>query len=471
MGGIRPRAVATLAGATLLAGIAMAATAPVAAADVSNGKGYETVPAQTYRGNPDASDWIGSYLVNGQQVFCVQFAFKAPDSDEPYRPGEALRTKWGTDLAPDVAADISYLLLRYGNTSSADNASALAHLLHSWTAAPQNPGQLDPANDFRHIAYDVDAHFVKLPESARAAVQALRTEAAASRGPWTASLTAPTDPQLIGNADDWTVDVRNAAGKGVGGVPVTVTLTDATLEGAAKSGTVETPHDGSPLALKVTPTGENPSVSIKLASPAEKPTVRDAHDVATQRIVSTGGEKELTANAITSARTPPGVVRVTKTDAKSGAAIAGATLRLTTVDKASPVFGQDNQPLVDQEGKPVLLTTGADGAVSVPNLKTPQEVCLEETAAPAGYEQSFDPKAPPTACGLVRPGHTLELSLTNAPNLPKVIPAGLDDPSKTAIATAGVVSVPNAGALAGIGAALLITAGLAGFLWRRRTQR
>lgn len=282
--------------------------APAASATAQQGIGHLTTPAQPYLNNPDASDWLGSYVVNGKQVFCVQFAHKAPDSDELYQPGTPLKSKWGTDLPADVAADISYLLLRYGTTQSADHAAALAHLLHSWTAAPQSPEQLAPTNDFRHIAYDAPFHLAKLPPAAKAAVQSLTAEAAANRGPWTTAVIPPTTPQTIGVAGDWGVTVKNAAGKPVPDVPVTVTTLDATFTDATgkqvTSGTVTT-GTAETLAVKVTPTGVAPRIETKLASPAEVPVVQLAVEVDTQRIVSTGGEKELTAVGQATAAPPP----------------------------------------------------------------------------------------------------------------------------------------------------------------------
>lgn len=301
----RSRAAVTVG--LLVAGLALLG-APVASATVQQGVGYATSPAQPYLHNPDPSDWLGSYVVNGKQVFCVQFAYLAPDSDELYQPGTPLKTKWDTDLPKDVAADISYLLLRYGDTESADEAAALAHLLHSWTAAPQSPSQLDPSNDFRHIAYDAPAHLAKLPASAQAAVQTLSADATANHGPWTASVTAPTTPQTIGVTADWAISVKNAAGKGVADVPVTVTAVDATFPDAAgkpvTTGTVTT-TSADPLVLKVTPTGTAPKIDIALASPAEVPVVQQAVQVDTQRIVSTGGEKQLTQSAAATASPPP----------------------------------------------------------------------------------------------------------------------------------------------------------------------
>lgn len=299
---------ASLAAAAMVVGVSVTGAA-TASAQVQNGLGHATSPAQPYLNNPDTSDWLGSYIVGGRQVWCVQFAFRAPDSNEQYQPGEALKTKWGTDLPPTVAADISYLLLRYANTKSPDEAAALAHLLHTWTASPQNPAQLDPAtNDFRHIAYDAPFHLTKLPAAAQTAVTVLTADAAANRGPWTAAVNAPTAAQTIGVAADWTVSVINAAGTGVGEVPVTITATGATFTDAAgqqvATATVNTPADGAPITLKVTPTAAAPQLDIKLASPAAVPVVEQAIEVDTQRIISTGGEKELTASGRATASPP-----------------------------------------------------------------------------------------------------------------------------------------------------------------------
>jgi hypothetical protein len=298
---------AGLTAGLLVVGVSLVG-APSASAVPQQGIGHHTSPAQPYLNNPDATDWLGSYVVNGKQVFCVQFAHKAPDSDELYQPGTPLKSKWGTDLPADVAAEISYLLLRYGATQNPDQAAALAHLLHSWTAGPQTPDQLAPTNDFRHIAYDAPFHLAKLPAGAQAAVQALNADAVANHGPWTAQVIAPNAPQTIGVAGDWGITVKNAAGKPVSDVPVTVNALDATFTDAAgkqvTSGTVTTGTDQN-LVLKVTPTGAAPKIDIKLDSPAEVPVVQLAVELDTQRIVSTGGEKQLTAVGTASASPPP----------------------------------------------------------------------------------------------------------------------------------------------------------------------
>jgi hypothetical protein len=459
---MKPRRLAAgIIGVLMLAGTATLVTSGTASAAVQEGLGYNVTPAQPYLHNPDASDWTGSYLVNSKPVWCVDFAYKAPDSNEQYQPGQPLLTKWGTPLDPTVAAEISYLLLRYGNTTSADDSAALAHLLHSWTAAPQNPGQLGPGNDFRHIAYDTNYHYSKLPASAQQAVQALTADASANHGPWTATMGKPTGAQTIGTAGSWTVSVLNAAGKGVSSVPVTLTATDATLPGGKTTASLQTGSNGSPLTVAVTPTGPNPSVVATLSAPAAVPVAQVPVQVDTQAVVSTGGESQLTTQATTTAQNAPGSVQVTKVDANSKAPIVGAAVELTGADKSSPAFKQDGTPDTGSDGKPISGQTGVNGTFSTQGLKAPQQVCIVETAAPPGYEQAFDPKSPPSVCGTVGPGQTLMLTLTNVPNkVPTAIPAGGPPPMMTAMGT--TYTTVNPIVLAGFGLLLLIGAGLIG---------
>lgn len=469
---VRKGLAASLA-AILLSAMSLTLIATPAAAVVREGIGHHTKPGQPYGGKQRTSDWLGSYVVGGKQVFCVQFQYKAPDTTEKYRPGDELRTKFGEKIPADTAANISYLLLRYGDTKSAHEAAALAHLLHSWTAAPRTKADLNPNLDFRKIAYDAPFHLGKLPSAARAAVSRLRADAEANRGPWQAKITEPTDEQVIGTAGTWTVSVLNAKGKGVPDVPVSLALTDATLEGGAETGTVTTDSDGK-ATFSAVPTGSSPSVVTTLSAPADRPYVRFPVDADTQRVVSTGGEKTITTKGATTARTQPGGVQVTKLDGKTGEGIAGVRLRVTGADKKSPAIGQDEKPLIDDKGKPIVVrTAGEDGAVEIADLRTPQTVCVVEVSPPAGYENAFDRKDPPSACGEVQPGEILALSMKNAPNapptakpeVPRVIPAGA---APVAVARSATVSESSAAGVAGLGALALAGSLLIGLAAHRR---
>ncbi|MEV1115149.1 hypothetical protein AB0I91_08785 [Actinosynnema sp. NPDC049800] len=466
-----------LAGAALAAGLALLA-APVTATSagaqpvVEKGPGHET-EAQGYRDKPAGGDWLGAYKWRGQLVWCVQYSLLAPDSRVEYKEGDELLSKGGARLADDVAGSISYLLLRYANTRSDDEAAALAHLLHTWTAYedPARGISLDPNSDFRHIAYHADFHFQQLGRfgQAQQAVGRLEAEAAANRGPWAAKVSAPEKEQVIGTPDTWVVDITKTDGAQVAGAPVTVELADATLESGAATGELTTSTDGKALAVRVVPTGPNPSVTVKLDSPADRPKVHVPADDDMQRIVTTGGEKKLTANASTTAKTPPGVVKVAKTDAETGKAIAGVALKVTAADGSQPAKRQDDTALTGPEGTPVVLQTAADGTATVPDLRTPQEVCLIEVAPAKGYEEFFDPNAPPKVCGTVEPGQTLALALTNKPDKP-VVPITIQAGSQGAgvVARAAYTTEVSTGALVGFGGVVLIGATLVGLVVRRR---
>lgn len=458
-----------LAGAVLAAGVALLAVPATSNAQVQEGIGHNT-PAQGYRGKPGTTDWLGSYIWQGKQVWCVSYSYLAPDSSVEYQEGDELRTKAGVPLAPDIAANISYLLLRYSTTNSADESAALAHLLHSWTSFEHGGLSLSPESDYRTIAYNEQFHYDHLPPSARDAVDRMRKDAETNRGPWTAKVTAPTEEQVIGSPDAWKVDVAKSDGSLVGGVPVTVELTDATLESGQTTGELKTSLDGGPLNVNVVPTGPNPTVVVKLDSPADKPKVHvPAGRENMQRIVTTGGEKKLTAQASTTAKTAPGVVKVAKTDTETGKGIAGVALRITAADGTTPALKQDDGKLTGPDGKPLVLQTGDDGTATVPDLRTPQEICVVEVAAAKGYEEYFDPNAPPKACGNVEPGQTLALALANKPNKPVVpitIHAGSEGAGVTA--KAAYTTELNTGALVAFGGGVLLVGGLLGWFVRRR---
>ncbi|WP_103355698.1 collagen binding domain-containing protein [Amycolatopsis sp. CA-128772] len=474
------RALTGFVAAVLLGTLSATAGAAPAAAATQEGIGHDVGGQKGF-----GPVWLGSYVVGGQQVFCVSFLLKAPDTDEQYRPGDELLTKWGTKLPADQAANISYLLLRYGDTKNPDEATALAHLLHSWTAAPRTRADLEPSLAKDEIAYDAAGHLAFMQEHFRAAadaVERLETDAETNRGPWTASVLTPKGDQHLGEAAEWTATVKNAQGNGIPGVPVKLTATAATLDvgkvdsaagnaspqAAAKDVTLKTGADGT-VTVKLTPTGDKPKLAASLKAPADRPYVRLPVDTDVQRVVSTGGERELTAQGVVGVA-KPGTVQVTKTDANTGKGVGGAVLRITGKDRTSAALGRDGKPLTGADGKPAVVTTdGKTGGVTVENLRAPQEICVVEASPPPGYTNAYDPQNPPSACGTVQPGETLALTVTNKPNeVPRAIPAG-DQPVALA---RGVVETHYSGlGLAGLGLLVLLAAGLAGAAARRASRR
>jgi hypothetical protein len=470
--GLRRLAVG-VAGTLLLVGTVCLATPGIAAAAAVQDHGV-AVKTQKYAGNPDSQDWLGSYMVAGAQVWCVNFAFLAPDSNEKYTDGQTLLTKFGKPLDKTVAAEISYLLLRFGTTTSNDQAAALSFLLQSWTAAPEKPTQLSQQLDFRHIAYDAPLHLRELTAASPAAakiITEMRTDAAANHGPWTTTMTAPTATQVIGTASNWAINVLNTAKKGLTSVPVRITATDATLAGGATSATVNTPADGGTLNVSVTPTGPSPKLVATIDSPAATPKVRIPANLDMQKVVTTGGTTPITSQSTSTAVTPPGKIVVMKVDANTGKAVAGATLELTGADKKSPALALDGSPVTGTDGKPVAVTTPVSGKATLSeNLHTPQQVCVVETAPPPGFDQAFDPASPPSLCATVSGGQTVTLTLKNVPNkVPVAIPAG--GPPPTLTASSVVLTKPIPTALVAFGGLLVVAAGSSGLVVARRRRR
>jgi hypothetical protein len=547
------RVLATALGATLVWGLALvvpnAAVADVAKAPPVPPElhGTNVTPSQT--GGTGHYEWLGSYQVNGKQVWCVNYLYKAPRGNERYRPGEVLRTKWNTPIPADRAADISYLLLRHGNTTSDTEATALAHILHSWTASAQgaHPTRNAPA---RQLAYDAMFHRDTMPANVRTTVDQFTKEAAANRGPWTAELTAPAEEQTIGTPANWSIKVVNAKGSGVADVPVTFTATGGTLseavtddqardeqadnkqapgeqpgdEQAAQArpdpaenvdkstvdtntsdvatsdittsgtstkdtstedatttdGQPATPVDTQPAEptlmvntdengvaeVAVAPDTEAPKISASFESPNQTPVVQQPLREDVQKVVLTGGEQKITEITTGTAKAPVGDVKVTKLDAETSKPIPGASVRITGADREGAALKRDGGKLLGADGEPGVVKTGEDGTATIQNLKAPQEICVVETVAPAGYEKEFDKKDAPSACGTVDEGKVLALTLKNKPNeqVPITIPAG----GNAAVANAAMLTAPRIGALLGFGV-LLLAAGLGTVLLRRRT--
>ncbi len=480
---VRSRALTSLIATCLLGALSATVAATPASAVKQEGVGYEVTPGQTV-GKSRPRDWLGSYVVNDKHVFCVSFQLKAPDTDEKYKPGDELLDKWGAKLPEDTAANISYLLLRYGGTHDKAEAAALAHLLHSWTSKPRSAADLDPELGPDEIGYDVQSHLDALKAQhtdAATAVEKLTKDAEANRGPWTTAIAPPKEDQHIGTAGEWTISVKNANGKGISGVPVQLTPSNATVAGeettkpaststakAEKGVTVKTGEDGT-VTVKVTPTADQPKLASSLSAPADRPYVQFPVETDVQKVVSTGGEKELKAQGV-AVVSKPGKVQVTKVDAKTDKGVAGAALRITAKDKTTAAVGHDGKPLDGADGKPAVVTTeGEDGTVTLENLRTPQEICVVEVNAPPGYTNAFDPKNPPSACGEVKPGETLELKLANTPNeVPRTIPAG-DRP--VAMMQGTVENSASTAGILGVGALALLGSVMVGVAARRSSRR
>ena len=455
--------VAGVTGITMMvAGVAVLAPATASAAKPDNGgAGLTTAPPQPYDGMPkdQTDDWLGQYQVQGKSVYCIRWEFNAPKADTEYVPDESpLTDKWGTALAAPTVAQISYLLLRYGNTTDNMQAAVVAHLLHSYTAK----GDTSSGKGYKEVGYDADLHLKSLDQDLVAKIQ---NDVTANYGPWQASVTAPTDPQVIGTPGKWTIDVTRASdGKAISGVPVKLTVKDGKVE----KDTVVTPADGK-LTVDVTPTGPAPELKIDVTGPAAKPIVQKPKDATAnlQWTVTTGGETPISETGKTTAKTAPGVVKVTKVDSKTNAGLAGVQLRITGKDKTAAAVKQDGTPLNGADGTPLVVTTGADGTAAIENIQTPQDICLVEVAAPTGYDENFNASSPPSACGSVEPGKTLVLQLANTPNTPTVpvkIPAG----GSPMVADAATVTQLNPAALAGVGGLVVIALGGVGLLLRRR---
>ena len=145
-------------------------------------------------------------------------------------------------------------------------------------SAPQSPADLDPSNDFRHIAYDAAFHLAKLPSWAQARVTALQAEAASQHGPWTVTVVPPATSQ-IGTQGSWTVQVRAVSGDAVPAREVHLSVTGATMAGAA---TVTLDANGD-AHVALTPTQSSVALSAGFQGPRTIAEARASNDINTTR--------------------------------------------------------------------------------------------------------------------------------------------------------------------------------------------
>ncbi|WP_020499323.1 Ig-like domain-containing protein [Sciscionella marina] len=465
---------AGILGAGLVSGLTLVATPQLAsAAGIDEGAGMSVGP--TPGGNP-AGTWLGQYVVGGKKVFCVDYALPAPGSDQPYKPGDALKTKWGTAIPKSQASDISYLLLKYGNTKDNLTAAAVAHLLHSWTAPVVKGHPGDPHDPIfkghdtkwiqQNLAYDSGYYASKMNASLKQKVAEVKKDAAANRAPWDLQLTPPEQPQ-INKPGTWTLKLTSGAKNPVSDVPISLTSSQATIDGA-KSTKVTTDANGT-AQVKVTPTGAKPTLQASLNSPNALPRVQEPlNNPNVQKVVLGGGEQNLSKTF----EIQGGGVKVTKTDSESGKGISGVSLRITGGDKKSPAQTFDGKELLGADKQPAVVQTGDNGLASVGDLAAPQQICVIETAPAKDYDQSYDAKNPPSACGTIQPGKTLALSLSNKKNkaiIPVVIPAGGSSPTVTAASATS--TLPSSYGLLGFGGGIVVLAGVGGVLLTRKLRR
>lgn len=324
-------------------------------AEVVHGTGFEATVAGW-------TSWYGSYQLAGiGQTWCIDHGLHAPDAAFGYRPTPP------PAIPPTSRTAMSWVLGRYGSAPSAVDAAAIMLVLHDLNGAvyPQGALSVDHLTPGQFAGFGGSESQVHL----RAMQIASDGRAHAGlRGPLGLSLVTP-DEVSVGQSFTATGRIRDADGRGVAGLPLTVHAVGATPAASQ----VVTGTDGS-FTIQTTATSEAvhltadalvPSMVLEVYGPAGAPAQRVARSA------------RVTLHATADIRRHRARVRIHKTgDLTPRYPVAGARFVLTSV-------------IAHTAG--LTLTVGADGLSPWVTLPTGRYT-VSESVAPPGYQraQPFD---------------------------------------------------------------------------------
>lgn len=228
------------------------------------------------------------------------------------------------------------------------------------------------------------------------------------------------------------------------------------------------PGDGT-ATIELTPTDTEPRLTSTLAAPAGKPYLETPIDVDTQRVVSTGGEKQLTAQATVPAQRSPD--RSTSRSRTARAAKdSGVALRLTAKDQISRP-GAKWRAAREPGWNAGRAHHRGRGRRSGRRESSDTAGDLRHRGEPSGGpRRCFRSHRPAFGLRHSQPGATLALTIENIPNeVPTAIPADAGPPAAVVHAATSTTTSPLS--IAALGTVALPGTALVGFLARRRFER
>lgn len=308
------------------------------------------------------SSWYGSYGMGPLgAAWCIDHGSRAPDAAYGYAPTTVDALSDGTRAA------MAWAVSRH-STDDRVGAAALMLVMHHLRGAQYPFGRLDLDRMTVRDLAGFDGQEGQVLHRARE----IRNDALAHsrlRGPLELTATAPT--LRAGEEGDLTVELRDAAGRGVDGVDATITVEGATALGPTLVRTDAAGRAG--LRIRA---AEGPNrFSVSTTAPDPSLQVWGSTSVTAQRVVRPA-TVSLTARAEFTGRRPTGMVLVAKEgDAEPYLSVAGAIFEVHHVER----------------GPVKTLVTGPDGRTPAAELEV-GDYLLVETRPPVGYE-AVDPIA------------------------------------------------------------------------------
>ncbi|WP_274036379.1 SpaA isopeptide-forming pilin-related protein [Streptomyces sp. MMBL 11-1] len=368
--------------------------APHASAADKWGPGY-LIPDSS--GNPDTSH-IGGYKVTGVDglAYCGDPELAGPDAAGGYGAPQPV-TAWtskatGKSASPEDLARAAYVLSKYGQTASDEQAAAVDAVLYTYLEAGSTYALPDGKRALERLGYP------NVSPGAKKWATGYLNEAKLFAGPYKVNIQPVDGPLKAGQKASVTLDVTAASGRKVPGVQLDLDVSGA----AAGAASVTTNADGVATAT-ITPAkdGKVDFKALAKSLPATQLRALAPNDAKAQRLLLAGGSSSAEAEVQLTAEGLEGGLTVTKTASDTKKPLAGVQFEVK-----------------DPSGKTVASgKTDAAGLWKVTGLE-PGTYVVHEATAVEGYQLAADQKA------TVADGETTAVTVTDVkiPEQPKPKP-------------------------------------------------
>ncbi|WP_329020693.1 SpaA isopeptide-forming pilin-related protein [Streptomyces sp. NBC_01601] len=317
--------------------------APHAVAADKWGPGYQ-IPDST--GTADASH-IGGYNVTGTGAlaYCGDPELAGPEAAGGYGPAQTI-TAWtskttGNAASAEDLARASYVLSKYGQTTTDDQAAAVDAVVYTYLDAGSTYALPNGKRALERLAYPNVA-----PSAKKWAIGYLN-EAAMFAGPYTINIKPTDGPLKAGKKTVVTLDVTAASGHKVPGITLDLTVTGA----SAGTANVVTNADG--LATTTITPAKDGTVDLKALAkslPATNLRAVSPNNAKAQRLLLAGGTSSAEAQVHLKVERPHGTLTVTKTAAGTNTPLSGVEFEVKDASGATVAAGKTDSNGLWQAG-------------------------------------------------------------------------------------------------------------------------
>ncbi|WP_217231349.1 MSCRAMM family protein [Streptomyces anulatus] len=343
--------------------------APHASAADKWGPGY-LIPDSA--GHAGASH-IGAYKIDGVDgvAYCGDPELAGPDAAGGYGAAQPV-TSWtskatGKTASPESLARAAYVLSKYGQTASDEQAAAVDAAVYTYLEAGSTYALPGGERALERLGY------ANVPPAVKKSATGYLNEAAMFAGPYKVNIKPIDGPLKPGVKASVTLDVTSASGHKLPGVKLDLDVSGA----AAGAGSVTTNADG--VATATVLPAKDGTVDFKASAkslPSAQLRALSPNDAKAQRLLLAGGASSAQAEVHLKTESPKGALTVTKTAADTKKPLASVEFAV-----------KDNTGKTVATGK-----TDAKGIWEAKDL-APGTYTVHEVKAVEGYQLAADQQA------------------------------------------------------------------------------